>query len=41
MEEILNIKDEPAVSTTAEGVIEKTCEEGGEDINYECSYCLK
>lgn len=36
MEEILNIKDEPAVSTTAEGVIEKTCEEGGEDINYEC-----
>ena len=35
MEEILNIKDEQEVRQ-AEGVIEKTCEEGGEDITYEC-----
>jgi len=35
IEEILNIKDAPEGNQTA-GVIEKTCEDGGEDINYEC-----
>ena len=34
-EEILNIKDEPEGDQKA-GVVEKTCEEGGEDITYEC-----
>ena len=35
IEETLNIKDELKVKS-AEGFVEKTCEEGGEDITYEC-----
>jgi len=34
-EEILNIKDEPEGSGE-DGVVQKTCEEGGEEVTYEC-----